>query len=580
MLRLLFFQPLGVAKMGMARFPLVFLALVLAGCGGGGSASSGSGGTNGGAPLGAGTGTGGTTGGGDSAPPPPPPPPPPQVSVALSSENPVIKVAEGDPQGASFTFVAKVANNPAGASPKVTFDDSIFIAKPEIDSSVAGQYTITLRTRADLSASVPSGQIGFSLCEDAACSKTYAKSQQSLSYTLNFRLLDWMTTQRNASHTGYVPITLYPSRFKQLWSWWLPASGWLNAPVTGEGKVFTTSDNYTGKNGLYAFDESSGTLLWSLQADNVDRLDPPAYANGHIFVHAVEHNNSYLTYWIWMVKASTGELVRKIPMNVGQTVMAPTPQGDTVFTNTAIWGGGVSAYNIQDGTLRWESREDYRYFTSPAATEQNVFYYSGQSLTVYKRSGERIMTIQDAAGATNYNSSDYIAVPALGSKGNVITLSGTQFSGYGGTSPASGISRPIVNLGWAGPNPGTIWLSQDGYLTQPAIADGVIYAGTGALYAVTGYTARLDALDEATGKVLWSWTAPNGDWSFYRNIVVTKNLLFISSDKYVYALDRKTHQPVWQAPFPGALALFGDGKLAITTGGKFSDGRVTVFQLQ
>lgn len=501
-------------------------------------------------------------------------PPPPKLSVSLSTSTPEIKVAEG--QGASFTFVAKVSNAPAGAIPQVSFDEAIFSAKSEIDSSVAGQYTVTLRTRTDLSASL-AGQVSFRLCQDAACAKPYADSQQSLSYGVNFRLQDWATAQRNAGHAGYAPITLDPAKFKQLWSWWLPATGSLNEPVTGEGKVFVSSDNYYGNNGLYAFDESNGKMLWSIVADNVT-IDPPAYANGFIFAHARELNGSLWSYSLWMVNASTGALVRRLPMTVGDTVMA-TPHGDTVFTNGASWGGGVSAFSIADGARRWQANEDNRYFTSPAATEENVFYYSGMALTVYKRSGERLITIQDAAGAIRANSSDYRAVPAIGSSGNVIALSGTQFVGHAGSSPAGGSPRPIVNLVWDGANPGTAWLSQDRYLTQPAIANGVVYAGSGAIYANNSYSARFDAIDEKTGKVLWSWTPPNSDTSFYRNVVVTNNMLFVSTDKNVYALDLKTHQPVWQAPYPGSLALFGQGLLAITTGAALSDGRVTIIQL-
>lgn len=521
---------------------MVVMAMAMAGCGGGG-------------------------GGASSVPPP-------KLSVSLSTGTPEIKITEG--QGASFTFVAKVSSAPAGAIPQVSFDESIFGAKSEIDSSVAGQYTVTLRTRTDLSASL-AGQVNFRLCQDAACNKPYADSQQSLSYSVNFRLLDWATAQRDATHAGYAPITLDPSRFKQLWSWWLPATGALNAPVTGEGKVFISSDNYYGNNGLYAFDEISGKMLWSIVSDNVN-LDPPAYANGFVFVHVRELNGSLWTYSLWMVNASNGALVRKLPMNVGDTVMA-TPQGDTVFTNGASWAGGVSAFSAADGALRWQANEDNRYFTSPAATEQNVFYYSGKALTVYKRSGERLITIQDAAGAISANSSDYRAVPVIGSGSNVIALSGTQFTGHAGSSPAGGSLRPIVNLVWGGANPGTAWLSEGTYLTQPALANGVVYAGSGAIYAGSGYSARFDAIDEITGKVLWSWTPPNSDTSFYRNVVVAKNLLFVSTDKNVYALDLKTHQPVWQAPYPGSLALFGQGMLAITTGAALSDGRVTVIQL-
>jgi len=50
----------------------------------------------------------------------------------------------------------------------------------------------------------------------------------------------------------------------------------------------------------------------------------------------------------------------------------------------------------------------------------------------------------------------------------------------------------------------------------------------------------LDAVSEADGHVEWSWTPPANDSSFHRNIVVTRNLLFVSTDMNVYATDIMT----------------------------------------
>lgn len=71
------------------------------------------------------------------------------------------------------------------------------------------------------------------------------------------------------------------------------------------------------------------------------------------------------------------------------------------------------------------------------------------------------------------------------------------------------------------------WSSNAAYQTTPAFANGVIYAARNA-------PMSLDAIDEVSGKVLWSW-APTGagDVSFHRNIVVTNNLLLVSTDRAV-----------------------------------------------
>jgi outer membrane protein assembly factor BamB len=91
----------------------------------------------------------------------------------------------------------------------------------------------------------------------------------------------------------------------------------------------------------------------------------------------------------------------------------------------------------------------------------------------------------------------------------------------------------------------------------------------------------LDAIDEATGQVLWSW-APTGneDTTFHRNIVVTRNILFVSTDKSVYALDLATKTPVWSYPQPGMLAISADRTLYIATGASESNGSLVAVKLK
>lgn len=108
-------------------------------------------------------------------------------------------------------------------------------------------------------------------------------------------------------------------------------------------------------------------------------------------------------------------------------------------------------------------------------------------------------------------------------------------------------------------------------MTQPAVAHGVIYAGH--------WSPVLDALSETTGEVLWSWPGMPGDNGFHRNVIVTDNLLFVSSDQAVYALDLETHEPVWSYPVPGMLAISAQRILYIVEGANVSSGRLIAIQL-
>lgn len=112
------------------------------------------------------------------------------------------------------------------------------------------------------------------------------------------------------------------------------------------------------------------------------------------------------------------------------------------------------------------------------------------------------------------------------------------------------------------------WTSTDEYLTSPAATQGQVIAASNA-------TGRLDALDEQTGLVLWSWSAPSGE-AFIRNIVAANNVVFVSTDQAVYAIDIATHQQVWRYASPGALAIANHQYLLIASPARRDNAQATL----
>jgi len=56
-------------------------------------------------------------------------------------------------------------------------------------------------------------------------------------------------------------------------------------------------------------------------------------------------------------------------------------------------------------------------------------------------------------------------------------------------------------------------------------------------------------------------------------IVVTDNLLFVSTDRAVYAIDLQSRQADWSSPVPGMLAISGRKMLYIVEGPRDPTGR-------
>jgi len=58
---------------------------------------------------------------------------------------------------------------------------------------------------------------------------------------------------------------------------------------------------------------------------------------------------------------------------------------------------------------------------------------------------------------------------------------------------------------------------------------------------------------------------PNAEW-WPSGVLLTNNLVFVSTDNATYAIDRTTHAQVWSYPFSGKLSLSANGILYINSG--------------
>jgi hypothetical protein len=99
------------------------------------------------------------------------------------------------------------------------------------------------------------------------------------------------------------------------------------------------------------------------------------------------------------------------------------------------------------------------------------------------------------------------------------------------------------------------WQSAGDYPATPAYNFGV-------LYAVNNNPLQLEARSETDGSLLWSWVPPaSGDVGFKSEVLLTKNLAFVSTNLSTYAVDLITHKTVWSYPVTGNLALSSNGVL-------------------
>ncbi len=98
--------------------------------------------------------------------------------------------------------------------------------------------------------------------------------------------------------------------------------------------------------------------------------------------------------------------------------------------------------------------------------------------------------------------------------------------------------------------------------------------GNGVVYVLDAAANQLQARDLATGLVLWTWAPDAFDSLPVGNLVLTSNLIFVSTSVKTYAIDLASHLPVWSASRAGALALSSNKMLYVV-----SNTRVDAFNL-
>ncbi|MEH6471165.1 MAG: PQQ-binding-like beta-propeller repeat protein [Halopseudomonas sp.] len=337
----------------------------------------------------------------------------------------------------------------------------------------------------------------------------------------------WSMYQGGPEHSGYVPVVLDSVDFTERWVATYADVQSLNPVVAGDGKVFATSKIRHSDQRLLVIDSTTGSLIWERSFGSIHSIDPPSYENGVVYLQTGGSDDSFL----WAFNANNEELVfRSGYGNQWSKYFSPTLYDGSVYLAGGTYGGAY-AFSQTDGAEQWFiGLNQYDQFT-PAVDDDFVYAYTGDyspKLSVIDRTtGNTSFEILDPDFDWNGWSMD--VAPVLGSNGDVIV---TQ----GGSGRLISFDLLAKDIGWQ---------VAGGFTGQPSLALGVIYAIN---------DGAIQARDQATGSLLWSWAAPGSEVVTY-NLIVTSDQLFLSTESSTYAIDLTSHLDVWSYPKGGDLSL-------------------------
>lgn len=438
----------------------------------------------------------------------------------------------------------------------------VFAAPVSVLGNADGSFTLEFATSNTATAGLYAGTVTLRLCGDPSCATAQPVGSVSANYSIQVLgsnpnwpgnhlttltpwsgVADWQTFQGNPAHTGFVPVTISPDQLVTRWQQGVAPNVYFNgtvnlATVTASNGLFYIA----GGNVLQARRESDAGLVWSYDFSGLQypSVNPPAVSNGIVYIAAGQQSSTY----IFAFDAATGALVFKAPMSSQwENYLAPTIGPDGVYTNAGTYGG-LYGFSTAGNQLFFRGLAQQSGWT-PAVDSTTVYAYTGDALTLIDpMSGQITGTIVDPT-FTNYI---YVIGGAV-----VLGAAHSAFAAAYDNSFVNGVGNYLLHFNTAAL---TIdWKVKGDYPETPAYNAGVVYA-------VNDDPLRLEARSETDGSLLWTWSPPaTGDAGFKSEVLLTDNVVFVSTNLSTYAVDLTTHKAVWSYPASGNLALSSDGVL-------------------
>ena len=493
------------------------------------------------------SGCGGDGGGGTPTPTPAPAPTIATLAVTLSASSQTTTIGD-DGSGTPLGLTASVAGSTADTViADLQYDRSRLALDGDVVRGSDGSYKVRFKPASGLALGSYDGSITFRLCRDTGCATIYPGSTQTFGYRLTTQLADWTTYQRNAAHTGYVHATFDPAAFRKAWDWMPTGVTRVGAIAAANGLAYVTTQERDGTAMLRALASSTGEVRWSYAIGQTTYFSAPAVGNGRVFVTTMttsSDNNPVVS-----VDALTGEFTppRAIFSSQWSNFLQPTPYKDGLYMSAGYYGSVVYGFDYTQRSGWGAETKGYIWDgETPAVDEDTVYYYSGKALElINRRTGDITASLTDPFFQNSFYS--YYGAPILGTMGNVMAYSSQRSAG-----------TPSILVNWSLSTKAYAWRSATTYATAPAV-------GAGRVYLSRADPGQLDALDEATGRVQWSWSAPTGE-KMVGNTILTDTLVFVSTNKAIYAIpvQGSSHTPVWTASGGGEMAMTPDGTLIVT----------------
>ncbi|MDX1494694.1 MAG: PQQ-binding-like beta-propeller repeat protein [Longimicrobiales bacterium] len=348
---------------------------------------------------------------------------------------------------------------------------------------------------------------------------------------------DWRTHQGDADHSGYVPVFLDVDRFQPSWTV-TPTVGLHLNPVVVEGDDVAFVTNSLNQSKIVGvLSSQSGAEKWRVELAASHHADPPAIDGGRVF--AVTRSTS--TSRLLAYDAATGaEQFVSFFDGSAMEFLSPVPHEGRIYVPGGATGG-LYRFDATTGAQDWHAPLPAYDLWTPVVDQGSAYAYVGADAPgVYTIDAETGAITDTGADPGHQAFEPRLRTSPVRTQGNRLVV----------TQEGRLVVYDLADLSqvWS-----LVYDGQNRFEYQPAVADGSIF---------TINRGRLDVRDEVDGALLWSWNPPDLD-SLSGPVVVTRNLVFVTSSSALYAIHRGSRELAWSSSKTGSIAFSSDGGLFI-----------------
>lgn len=456
---------------------------------------------------------------------------------------------------AIIRFTGTFSGDLTGLPIRIGIFDKGNISDTTIVEQSGGTFTASLASSFLLNVGEYSTNLEIKVCRDdpRICSSPVLGSPWTLPFELTVKsatnltplkpvagLGAWTSYQGSAAHTGFVDASFDAANFLRRFDHALNGNGAsYDSAAIDNGVMFVS--RVTNEAFLMGIRESDGATIWSTYLGTVSRINPPAAANGQVYV--ITTAGQYSTFWIF--DQQTGKILSRTPVTSQlPAYRVPTVYGADVYAADGL-NGGMSKFSSSTLGKVWSRDISLLDSYTPAIDENNAYGFALGTLRALNSSdGQTSWEVVDPAYTSG---TTYGRAVALSGKYAVVVYAG-RLMAYDTAAHA---------LAWSAAN---------NIVGQPAVGNGLIYAAGSAGTA-------LEARNIADGQL--QWTSEKLGIDNVAQVIATRNLAFVTGDRKTVAVDLATHKVVWSYPRGGGIAISSNGVLHI-----LSPGGVSAINLQ